>query len=405
MSDDSNTEESAFAFIISKARDGNVQDVRRELGISGQFSDSEVIDGIVAFISGMERFGQQDHLGALEPLKKAQPIIDASNNAEAKLLLYAFIGVAEGLTYLFDGDAHRAVQSLTLTAGALEHISQTAPDFKNLAYSMRAASLVALARAHLNAANIKPAEEAFSRAREVHDELLRNLDPENPAHVLAFSEVYGTRIELMFAFAVMLDLPTLDLSMMRSRIEAARNDALRLEELVDRIPTGPISNLFSAYPILFRAFDVICKSLEIVTTNRRPFRKHEAQALATIDQELFRARQLVEKSAGRGRGLLHIIDQLGKLQKNLLPFGKAATQDFGRFSGIVSLVSLLILIVALHLTIQPTGWEAIVYFVGCVIVSLIVGFGFGALRFQPLLKLFANAMHKDRNVPSGAKEE
>ncbi len=84
----------------------------------------------------------------------------------------------------------------------------------------------------------------------------------------------------------------------------------------------------------------------------------------------------------------------GNLQQNLLQIGKTATQDFGRFNGVVSLSAFISLYLLAHFTLRPARYQGAPSFVGALILSLIVGFGYGALRFRPLLKLFADAMRE-----------
>ena len=81
----------------------------------------------------------------------------------------------------------------------------------------------------------------------------------------------------------------------------------------------------------------------------------------------------------------------------MLRYGEAATQDFGRFSGIVSFASLVILILILYVTVKPSGYTGVLYYFGALIISLITGFGFGALKFKPLLKIFSDAINKKQN--------
>ena len=89
--------------------------------------------------------------------------------------------------------------------------------------------------------------------------------------------------------------------------------------------------------------------------------------------------------------------------EQLLHIGqKAGKKDFGRFGGMVSLVGILVLHFAVHFTVQPTGLQAIWYFLGEVIVGLVVGFGYGALKFKPLLSLYADTIQAKSKRKEGA---
>ena len=302
---------------------------------------------------------------------------------------------AEGLCALFNGDAHEASRLLNITSEAIERICILMPGFKIASFSYKAASLIALGRSYLNAAQINLAEETFSKAKQCHDELLTILDPNTSEHAMAFAEVYGTRLEFSFLFIMLVDLPTLDISTWKKRLESSKKDMEKLNKYVVKVPKGPIQILMSQYPIIFSVLETFQRSLEISTIKRRPFKKNEIEDLVKTEAKLFNARRLVLGCGERNRGILIQIDQLKALQRNLLQLGNASTKDFGRFNGFVSLFSMIFLLVILSLTIKIEGFYGVLYFLGSLILSLIVGFGYGALKFQPLIKIFTEAMQKE----------
>jgi hypothetical protein len=76
--------------------------------------------------------------------------------------------------------------------------------------------------------------------------------------------------------------------------------------------------------------------------------------------------------------------KIGKVQKN----------DFGRMSGLIALSALILQVIIFHLTIRPTGNAAISFFLGEIVVSLIAGYGYEALKFKPLLKIYSDSISK-----------
>ena len=379
---------------LALVRKRDINGARIALGISEEFTDNQLIEALIALDKGIKLFRNQKHMAALEHFQMALPIVEASDDEEAKFIILILSKFAEGLSALFSGNAHSATELLNVSSEAIERISFFMPEFKIASFSYKAASLIAIARSHLNAGDITSAEKVFGEVRNVHDELLKQLDPGEDEHAPAFAEVYGTRLELTFLFIIMMDLPSFNISMWKKRLEISRSDVESLERFIDRVPKGQIQILLSQYPIIFSVLENLHGSIELATLKRRPFNKDEVKALVNVDTELFNSRQLIQKCGERGRGLLIQIDLLRRLQQNILQIGKAATQDFGRFSGLLSFASFILLIVIMHVTVRPTGYLGTIYYFGALILSLIVGFGYGALRFQPLLKIFADAMQK-----------
>ena len=398
MNNEPDASKKSLETALALARKHDIHGARIALSISEEFTDNQLIEALIGLDKGIELFLNQRHMAALEHFQRALPIVEACDDEEAKFIISILSRFAEGLSALFSGNAHSATELLNVSSEAVERISFFMPEFKIASFSYKAASLIALARSHLNAADIASAEKVFCEVRNVHDELLKRLDPGEDEHALAFAEVYGTRLELAFLFIIMMDLPSLDLSMWKKRLEISRSDMESLKKFIDKIPKGQIQILLSQYPIIFSVLEKLHSSLEMATLKRRPFNKDEVKALVNVDTELFNSRQLIQKCGERGRGLLIEIDQLRRLQQNILQIGKAATQDFGRFSGLMSFASFILLIVIMHFTVKPTGYLGALYYFGALILSLVVGFGYGALRFQPLLKIFADAMQKEPNT-------
>ena len=83
-----------------------------------------------------------------------------------------------------------------------------------------------------------------------------------------------------------------------------------------------------------------------------------------------------------------------RLNDSFFIIGKVKKNDFGRMSGPIVLCALVLQITIVHLTIKPAGNAAILFFLGEIIVSLIVGYGYEALKFKPLLNLYADTIKR-----------
>jgi hypothetical protein len=380
------------AFDLAKNHD--IDGARAALDVPDEFTDDQLVEALIGLDKGIDLYRNQKQIEALGCFKNAMPIVEASDDEEAKFVIPMLCRFAEGLSALFGGNAVLAGELLNIGSNDIERMSFFVPELKAASFSYKALSLIALARSHLNAADIPAAEKVFGEVREVHDELLKHLDPADDGDSIGFAEVYGTRLELVFLYIIGIDLPSLNLSKWKERLKISKSDKELLEQYIDKIPKGQIQTLLSLYPDIFSVLEDLQRSLEIATIKRRPFNKDEVNALVDVDKKLISARQLVQKSGKRGQGLLFQIDQLSRLQQNILLIAKAATQGFGRFSGLLSFASFVLLIVIMHFTVNPVGYAGTLYYFGALMLSLIVGFGFGALKFQPLLKLFSNALHE-----------
>jgi hypothetical protein len=378
---------------ITLIRQGDIDAARQALGISSDFTDEQINDGLIEFDKGMRLFLSQKHIESLPHLSNALTIVQASSDEESKFFFSICTQMANGVATLFQGDAHGAAATLSALSEQIDKTSFYMPQLKTMAYSMKALSLVALAKTHLFASDMASAEKLIGEVRNVHDEFLIHIDTINDeeTRVMAAAEVYGTRLEITFAFICAKDLPTLDLGMWIKRINQTKSDADSLRLLIDVAPKGPITQLIGQYPPVYDVLSSLHHLLDLAIAQRKPLNKNEIQLVTEIGSDLFEIEQALEKCDARASGLRTQVRQLMELHKNLIAISKIAIKDFGRFGGMVSFVSFVALIFIIHLTIRPSEAFGIFYYFGALILALIVGFGFGALRFQPLLRILAKA--------------
>ena len=148
---------------------------------------------------------------------------------------------------------------------------------------------------------------------------------------------------------------------------------------------------------LYSSIKTIIKLAKKVIYEKSFLQEAEIAELKEVDDNLFKARALAYKAKERGKGYLFNINQLTQFQERLLILGKIKKRDFINISGLVSLFAFIILLFSVHLTFHPSGEGAIFYFIGEIIISIIIGFGYGALRFIPLIRLLTNAIEGKRD--------
>jgi len=392
-----------LAFELAMIND--IAGARKELGTLAQFTDDQLLEGLISLKKGLDLFNDQKQVEALEHLQAGLPLVMASDDDEAKLIVPVLSQFSEGIDALFRGDAHTAANLLNVSADTVDRIAFFMPNFKYLSLSMKAASLIAVARSYMNAADMEAAEKFFAEATEVHDELLTCLDKENADHLMGFGEVYGTRLEMSFTFIMSVDLPALDLDMWKKRLDMSVDDCSLLKQILDQMPRGRITSLLSQYPVIHEALRTLHDSLEAVILNQRVLTELEVKTLVNVDNSLFTSQQIAQKIGERGKGVLYQIKLMRRLQKNALEIGNTtASKDFGRYSGVVSGIAFIVLIIVMHLTVQPTGWNGLYYYLGGLLLALVVGFGYGALKFKPLLKIFSKAIKRQADEDKESDE-
>ena len=264
---------------------------------------------------------------------------------------------------------------------------------EKLALTFKAASEVALARTFINVGDLTAVESTFGKAIQIYDELLSKLDETNVKDFPYFSEAYATQIEASVMF-MRCDFEALDFNSIDRRIEFTQKNLDKLNRFIDKVPQTPIKSVMEITLILFDVLKIYSRVGRNTIVDRLPLKKSEMKELLSADKKLFEARQKANNAGDRGKGYLYTINQLKRLNDNLFVIGKVQKKDFGRMNGLIVLCALVVQVLVVHLTIKPAGNSATLFFLGEIIISLIAGYGYGALKFRPLLNLYADAMKK-----------
>lgn len=377
---------------IAAAKRADLPAVRTLLQIpSSAAADAQVLDALIALSEGLALFQQDRATEASRMLQRANAVLRQSTDPELQVAISLVNDLATGISMLIGGDAVGAHSLLNISAERLNTLAFFNPVFFRVALKSKALSHIALSRAAINVGNLSQAEHWIGQSDQVHDELLRSIHESDPERSTWLTPILATRLEVAITFA-RVDYESLDLEAAKKRLDAAQTYAVELSKQINDYPQPLTKQLLLLVSELYSAFVRLHPVMVTVLVNRNALSSSDIKELAEIDKSLFQMRQIAQASGDQGAVYLYTINQFARITHNLLSFGAVTKSDFGRFAGLISLGSLTILLVVTHFTIQPTGWSAAGYFLGDLVISLIVGFGYGALKFRPLLTLISDAL-------------
>jgi hypothetical protein len=376
---------------VDFVKNGDAKSARNILGINdSSISDSDIVDSLMSFQKGHDYLVSGYHSKAFEPLRKSLPIINKSTDSEAQFVTALLADFSEGIAKLFSGDAIGAYNLLNYSAESLEKASFFFPDFIKPALSTKAAAHIALSRRYLNIGDIDKAESLSGAMQQIYSELIVRLDEKNENDLKFLVEANGTQLEFITAMAT-FDLGVINFDAAEKRLITGKTIYEDLIPLIPKLKDSPIKLVLEIDLSLYSALQKIVRIGKKVIDEKDFLQEVEIAELKEIDHSLFNARCLSHKAQDRGKGYIFTINQLSRFQERLLALGRIQKKDLINISGPIALISFIILLFSVHLTIRPSGYEAIPYFIGELIISLIVGFGYGALRFIPLIKLLTKA--------------
>jgi hypothetical protein len=379
---------------IELVKKSNLSSARLVLEIDeNQISNNDFINQIIALEHGFDLATIGNQVEALVHFKKALPIINHLKDPELRIILLTIVAFCEGVTRLLNGDAHGALSFFNAGTEIIEKLSFFNPYLEKSYLYFRAICHMALVRIYLNNGDIHNAESSIGNVYNQFDQLIKLLNEKDIEDNGYFADIYGANIEYAIVLAS-LDLQSLDFENMDRQLKSASKSVSKLTELLDKIDDNQIKRILEA---LLNIYTVL-KDLHRITKNliilRSPLNKNDIIKINDIGTLLFNTKKLAELSGERGRGVVNAINRLEKFRLNLLSVGKINKSDFGRFSGIVSLITLIILIIVIHLIIRLPELNKPGVLLLEVIMSLITGFGYGAIRFRSLLKIYSNIIKK-----------
>lgn len=372
-----------------KKRD--VKSAREILGLKdASILDSDIVDSLMSFQKGLNCLLSGDHARAVEPLRKSLSVINKSVDSESQFFITLLADFAEGIARFFLGDAIGAYNLLNYSADAFEKASFFIPDFTKVALSAKATAHMALVRTYFNMGDVDKAESLSGAMQQIYSELISRLDEEDENDLVFFVEANGVQLEFITTMSI-FDLNVIDFDAAEKRLMAGKTFYEKLIPLFSKLKDSPIKLVVEIDLSLYSDLQKIIKIGKKVIVQKDFLEKIEIAELEEVDHNLFTARSLSYKAQDRGKGYIFAINQLSRFQERLLVLGKIRKKDVINVSGFISLISFIVLLFSVDLTIRPSGDKAILYFFGELIMSLIVGFGYGALRFIPLIKLFSKA--------------
>ena len=363
-----------------------------------QAQEIDFINCMMALEEGLNLLFSGHHSQSVVHLRNATPLLEIINDGETKFIVHTLANFAEGISLLLQGNAHEAAKLLKIGSKEVQRLNFFIPGMEKLLLSFKAAAEMAVAKTYLNIGDMPSVESTFGKILQIHEEFLSKLDETKHEDFPFFQEIFGTQVELSLIF-MRLDLEVLDFDSLAKRIEFTKENFNKLGSFIEKSSksitnTNPIKKVLEITQLLYEIFEIYSRIGKSVIMERVPLTKCQIKELLIADNKIFEAHQKANNAGDRGKLYLYTINQLKRLNYSLFVIGKVQKNDFGMKSGLIALCALIVQIVIVHLTIKPTGNAAITFFLGEIIVSIIAGYGYGALKFIPLLNLYSDTIKR-----------
>ena len=385
-----------FGQAIELIKAGDIIKARERLKLpSGAVTDDEFVNAMIALQQAILLCSQGAQAEALPYLQTALPVVDKSEDEAVKFQLHLIAKTAEGISRILMNDPRGALPLFEEVAKVAQKMAFYDSTTEKYALTYQAMGYLAAMRASLNVGDLQAAENCFGSARELYRKILGLLDLGNEADRVGFLEAYGTQLEGATSFAI-ADLQALDVVTAEKRIAGSAEDAAGLQRVLGAMAPGPFKNLGEMILRFHHAVMHIAALEKAVIFDRSPAERSRIEEFKRLERELYEVSQFALGAGQRGQTYVAFARILDRQRQNLLALDsrKVSTVDKQRAGRIATFISFIVIVIVVQFTIHPEGIIAAFLFIGEIVISLIVGFGYGAIRFQGMVGQYAALLPK-----------
>ena len=376
--------------IIALVKQGNLIDARLIAGLDDSNAPNEnFVAAVMSLDQARDVLKKGRHAQAAPHLLSTLTVFGKTSNKALLFKLNILCKFCVGMSNLFAGDTYGAKRLFDEAASDLNGASFIDNNYKVAAYSIKAAAYIALYKIFLSIGEIDKAEDASAEAEAVYRDLLKLDITRKAAKNNAILEANSVAPELAINGALQR-LSCLDVEPAMAKLEGAREAYNELRKIINDVGDTTISFVLKANLSLYDAFVGLCQVSKVILKGKNIISRKEYLLIERVVVQLSDARNFATKARERGRIYLFTINQLERYASNLTEIGRMTKNDFGRYSGAVSLISFFLCCVLLRFVADPAWLNSKVHFIGVIIISLVVGFGYGAIRFKSLISLVAD---------------
>jgi hypothetical protein len=377
---------------IEFMKEGNIEGACEVLCIP---PDSVAADDFAKAMMALERglllCAQAAYAESVPYFQAALPIIERSADEGTKSFVRVLAMTAQGISCILAGEPRAAGALFEEVDQIVEKLAFYNPELRKVAIDVQLLNHVAAARVSLNVGDLSAGEACLGRGRTACRQLLSLLRLDDAADHPFFLDAFGVPLQGAITFATM-DLQFLDLETAQQRVAGVERDATGLQQVLEVMSAGPLQALGALNLRLYNSLRRLIALYSAVIFERSPADQSRINEFKNLGEELFKLKQRGLDSGQAGQSFVVTVRLLDRYRQNLLILDgrKANSVDKQRGARLATFISLIAFMIVGQLTFQPSGIVALVLFSGELLASLIVGFGYGALRFQRLLSQYNN---------------
>jgi hypothetical protein len=354
-------------------------------------------DQVKALDRALNQVARGKLLQAAPDFTLCSPLIDAVGLPAVCDFLAILRDLASGFALRLTGDATGALRFFDSAMARADRLRFIYSEIDVLYMQGKIGGNLARLTIAFSQGEIDKAETFAGNVQEIYGELEQAMGAAGSVAPSALVETLIPVIEAAVTFAE-LDTNSLDYGSAQRRLKAASDAVGRVSATLPSLPKDVNANYVAATLSVFQAMERLVGTAVSVVGNREPVSGDALRGIDQIYDLLFEAQRNANLAGPPGAMLLQMIRRLRRFADNLTAIVRPQAGIATRFAGPLFGLSLLVLMGAEYVLIKPNAVIWPLMMLGDLVAALIIAFSYGALKFIPLLNLYANVAGKARQA-------
>lgn len=369
-------------------RQGKIKDAKVRLSVPDvALEDQDFCNQLIELEHGFRLWRSQRHGEAAPHFAQATKLISVIVNHETKAILQFISSTSHGIFALNTGDTTTALKNLEAANSYVKPLTVNHPDFILLSWGVQSAAYASLAQFHASRGEFGNVEKIYGRISVLYSDIKGYLERHEIKEPEPYAEIYGVLLEFHLVISYH-EIMLLNFQNAKMRLNSAKNDATKFREYLEKLGDNAFKTVCESISILYDIFIILCDASEHLMEQKNEPTKELIASLENLPDMFFQAKDAALKSGPRAENLVNYIRNLQIYSDGITRMAKPRKKPAIEIGSIIFLLSFIILVTFTQYVIQPSDSTMIIYLVSIFFVSLIGGFGYGALRFLPLLNQY-----------------
>ncbi len=384
----------------SLVRQDKIAEAKRCLSISNELiSDEHFCADLIELESALITTLNQGIGDAVDHFFKANKLIDCiGTQTKSGQILHFLRSAANGYHALYNSDPSTAIANLKIADSHIKPLLRHHPELALTKTSIENAILTSTAQHYFAKGDYLNAERVYGQLHVNFTETIKVLEQSDIDNPIAFSEIFGTILEFNLTLTHQ-DICTLKFSDGSIRLKSSKENVEKFRKYIKEIQDTPFKSICISMSLLYDVAVIICDASVHLIDNKKEPTENLLGSLRELPRMIFEAREAGIKAGQRGERLTNFVTSVQRYSDSLLKLAKPRKESPLHVGSVIFLSVFLLLFVPTVLILKPTDPFMTFYTVSYFTVALISGFGYGALRFLPLIrqyqKLLASAKERE----------